>query len=124
MTVLCKLEKHDVSVIKLITLQKDQKIIFLLCPFNIFSLIASNENENGNFTEPREIVARISEARNLKAVIDESISTIGADDSPEKWFYCRRGLISQRRWSIDSIQERPVVVWSRLAGWSSSLFQP
>lgn len=92
MTILCKLEKHDVSVIKLITLQKDQKIIFLLLTF--FSLIASNENENGNFTEPREIVARISEARNLKAVIDESISTIGADDSPEKWFYCRRGLIS------------------------------
>lgn len=48
----------------------------------------------------------------------------GADDRLEKSFYCRRGLISQRRWSIDSIQERPVVVWSRLAGWSSSLFQP
>lgn len=59
MTILCKLEKHDVSVIKLITPQKDQKIIFLREPFNIFSLIASNENENGNFTEPREIVDEI-----------------------------------------------------------------
>lgn len=46
-------------MIKLITPQKDQKIIFLREPFNIFSLIASNENENGNFTEPREIVDEI-----------------------------------------------------------------
>lgn len=123
--ILCKLEKHDVAWLTR-SLFKDQTIIFLneRALLDVF-LNVSYENGISKFQEAREIVLAASEAKfESHRVIDELIFQRGADDSLEKSFYCRRGLISQRRWSIDSIQERPVVVWSRLAGWSSSLFQP